>query len=182
MTSESSTPHTPSPDKQLIVISQPWTVEEENLLKKWGKDTHDLDDAHSRATIYYSKYNRYIGIPSSIINTVLSSTILGNSKYLDSVYMFFFIGGLLVLSNILKNITDFYLKKQEYYANHKVASHEFSKLHNKICEQLVLKQTEREPPKVFIEYVRKKIDALKSEAPELPEHIFKKYHPDIPPV
>lgn len=177
MTSESSTPHTPSPDKQLIVY-QPWSPEEELLLKRWGKETNVFSDMHTRATIYYSKFNKYLSIPSMIINTTLSSAVLGNSKYLETEYILFIVGVLLVVSNILKSLTDFYFKTQEYYTAHQYASREYRKLHNKISEQLVLKSVDREPSKVFIEYVRKKIDALCSEAPELPEHIFKKYHPD----
>lgn len=182
MTSESSTPHTPSPDKQLMIVSQPWSVEEENLLRKWGKEINDFCEMHTRSTIYYSKFTKYLSIPSMIINTTLSSAVLGNSKYLETEYVLFIVGILLVVSNILKSLTDFYFKTQEYYTSHKFASHEYRKLYNKISEQLVLKQTERESSKVFIEYARKKIDALYSEAPELPEHIFKKFHPDIPPV
>jgi hypothetical protein len=138
-----------------------------------------LSDMHTRATIYYSKFNKFLAIPSMIINTTLSSAVLGNSRYLETEYVLFIVGMLLVISNILKSLTDFYFKTQEYYTQHKFASHEYRKLYNKISEQLALKQTEREPSKTFIEYVRKKIDALYSEAPELPEHIFKKFYPDI---
>lgn len=183
-------PPSPSMEESMAVTVTPprsddmssqsqWPHEEELLLRMWGEQAIGYMWMHERAKVYYSKFHKFLSIPAMIIQSVLSSTIMGNSTYMASEDFRIVIGMFLVLASILKSLTDYYFKTQENYERHRIAALEYRKFSSKIAVQLSLPMKSRDPCRQFLDYSEKKFNSLHGEFPDIPDSILKQYQKQI---
>ena len=146
-----------------------WCDGFENVLKKEAEQSESLFWLHNKASIYASRNNDLIQIPSIILQTVtgfLNATGLVTNIALGSISIF---------TGILSTLLSYY-KFSARAEGHRVVAQLYMKIFKNIEVELSLPINQRAPPQLLLKDVRDKLARISEVAPDIPNSIIKLYN------
>lgn len=153
-----------------------WNKYMEDILKKWSATSKTYSIMHTLAARYYNKWNNRLGIPVILLGAVASSSIFTTSTIDDTINIWTYInGGLVLLTTGLTGISKF-LGVNEKKVEHTTASFKYTSISMNIDTLLSFPRNDRkEDPRKFINEIKLAILEIREHSPNLPIWILSSY-------
>jgi hypothetical protein len=167
-------------EKALILdVTNSWTGTQEELLKKWYKESKAQSWKHLKASRHFAFMNNILGVPVVSGVAVAATASFGNidteSKCSNNLVLQYIISTGLMILAILGALNTF-LKYGETSERHTNAASRFKNYSNSIESELVLPRDERLNGKIFVKQAQKRLGELIDMCPVIPQWIDKSYN------
>ena len=183
----SSTPRSPSPDRQVKDLSgakpprpnNGWTREQEELMAGWSDIASCYRWMHDRCEKIMAKNNMMITVPVIILSTLTGSAnfIMGSLLEGDpqgQKYAQIGIGGVSIFTGILTTLGNFFRYAQSSEA-HRVASIAWGKFQRQLAVELALHPRERIDCMDFLKICRAELDRMIEQSPPIPDKVIHQF-------
>lgn len=176
--------------RNIVARTKLWTSDIEKLLRRWRKQINGLHSKHKEASSKYSRLYYLIGVPTTILSTIVSSGVLttfqncnvcttdcsvnASSSCAGDEYIRLAMGILGVLSVILTAIMIF-LNYGASSADHKTASDEYGQLVREIDAIVEAPIIARGDAIISLHQIRTKFDDIVKKSPSLQSEISLEY-------
>lgn len=162
-------------------MERSWSLEEEELLKKYNDiaKTHNL--MHAKSFRFYSFIDSAISTSSIILSCVLGGSSLGSllsTAVCDNIMAILIPFGVLSTGNAILSAISKKSKFGELANNHHKFASDYNKLVIKIEYQLSLKKDKRMEVYQFIQGIEERFEEIQEKAPTFPRYIEKQYMTD----
>ncbi len=158
----------PEPEPKIKKIFEPSSTKE--TLRGWRLHAHKGRDRHDEAARHYDKYHNRLGGFAIFLSAIVGSSFFASLGKQVAPLVGIFLGIIGIISAGLVSIQTFY-----NYAG-RAEQHRITGVKYKIIirelEQELAKQDENIDAK-WLEDIRKRLDKLETEAPVVPESIYK---------
>ena len=146
-----------------------WNEGFEMVLKKEAEQAESLFWLHNKSSLYQSKNNDYITIPSIILQT-LTGFLSATGGLVPPLVL----GGLSVFTGILSTLTSYY-RYSAKAEGHRVVAQLYMKIYKNLEVELSLPIAQRTDPEKLLRDIREKLQRISEVAPDVPENIIKLY-------
>lgn len=153
-----------------------WTPDLEKLLRKWTRQLGKRQGAHIKLSIKYSRRHYYIGIPTTMVTTAVSTGILSTFKNSDDPdtqiidqYTRLAIGIVGLVGAMLSALQTF-MEYQKLSESHKVAADSYETLYRDIDTIIQVPSTVRGDPLELITGIRERYDEIRKKSPQLVDY------------
>lgn len=162
----------------VLDVTNSWTDKQEELLKKWYKESKAQNWKHLKASRHFGFMNNLLGVPvvAGVATAATASfgSIDTESKCTNNVVLQYIISvGLMILA-ILGAVNTF-LKYSELSEKHTNSATRFRNFSNSIESELVLPRDDRLNGKIFIKQAQKRFNELIEICPVIPQWVDKSY-------
>ena len=149
-----------------------WDSHLEGLLKDWQTRAWAAQTAHYRVASRLRRYNLLLGIPVVVFTTAVGTSLFAtlNQKTLPG-WLRVTVGSISVLAAILAAIQTF-LSFAKRADQHAVAADWYASIKRKIEQQANTPRKGRSDPKKFLDEVRKEMNTVGSQFPEIGERAW----------
>lgn len=151
-----------------------WTPELDKLLRRWKKQIEIRRRGHYKMSRKFSKRHYIIGIPATIMNTVIASGTLSTFQNCENPSdcnitqgIRIAIGVVGIFSTCL-TATQTFLNYQDSAQNHKSASDNYESLYGNIDSLLIVPTSARGNAIATLQSIRKQYDDIVKKSPNLP--------------
>ena len=154
-----------------------WTVQIEELLRKWGDISVCYKWLHDQSYRKYRNKNYLYAIPIVILSTLTGVLNVGLSGYVPSEYTSLgqaSIGGVNILTGILTTLQNFF-KYAELSESHLNAAQGWSKLNRNIIVELNLEVEYRSDAERFLRDCRRDYDRLIEQSPPINRDVIDRF-------
>jgi hypothetical protein len=187
---EGLTPEVLGLARTIVERSNFWTSDIEKLLRRWRKQINGLHLKHKDAERKYNKLYYLLGVPTTILSTVVSSGILttfqncnicttecspdANSTCASDAYIRLAMGIIGVLSVVL-TVTMIFLNYGAASSDNKTASDEYGELAREIDAIVEAPPITRGDAIVSLHQIRTKFDDIVKKSPSLESSVSLEY-------
>ena len=149
-----------------------WGRSLERLLDEWRQRAWAAQIAHYRDASRLRAYNVWLGLPVVVFTTVVGTSLFAtvNEANLDR-WLRIVVGGIAVVAAVLAGVQTFFNFAQRA-DQHVVAADWYASIRRKIEQQLGTPREGRGDPKKFTDEVRKDMNSVGSQFPEIGEHVW----------
>jgi hypothetical protein len=150
-----------------------WTRQVERVLEEWRIRAWAAQVAHYRVASRLRKYNVWLGLPVVIFTTAIGTSLFAtlNEEQLR-IWLRLVVGGISVLAAILAGVQTFFNFGQRA-DQHVLAADWYASIRRRIEQQLGTPRRGRDEAKEFFDGVRKDMNNVGSQFPEIGEHVWK---------
>jgi hypothetical protein len=143
---------------------QAWSVEAENLLEEWRKRVYAAQSAHYASSDRFRLLNYVVGVPAIVFSSVVGTAIFaGLEKDSPRAFVVAFVS---IFAAVLAGLQTF-LRFAERAARHGTAGNWYSAVRRDIEQILCLPAEFRGRPKDCLDTIRKEMNRVTQDAPEL---------------
>jgi len=163
---------------------QSWTPELEDLLAKWHRRMCACQHAYYAEAERLRRLHYCLGIPAVVLSSIVGSAVFASlEKQEVSLEARLMVAIISVTAAILAGLQTF-LRLSETAAAHGTAADWFSAIKRDIEQLQALQESDRGQPRACIEGLRKEINKVSQNAPQLRETLWtavaKAYGVDVP--
>lgn len=153
-----------------------WTPDLNKLLRKWNRQLAKRQGAHIKLSIKYIRRHYYIGIPSIMVSTAVSTGILSTFKnsedpdtQIADQYTRLVIGIVGIAGAMLSALQTF-MEYQKLAEAHKIAADMYETLYRDIDTIIQVPSTIRGDPLELITSIRERYDEIRKKSPQLVDY------------
>ena len=154
-----------------------WTVQIEELLRRWGDISACYKWLHDESFRVYKNSNYWYSIPIILLSTIAGGLNLSLTGYVPAEYLSVSqagIGALNIFTGVLTTLQNFF-KYAQLSESHANASQGWSKIQRNIEVELKLEKEFRTDADRFLRDCRRDYDRLIEQSPPIPKDIIKKF-------
>jgi hypothetical protein len=166
----------------------PWTSNVLDLLRDWESRAASSSEAHYALATRLSKSNIRFGVPVVALTTFVGTSVFATLQEHVNVGLRVVVGMLSVLAAVLASLQTF-LRFGERAEKHRASAELWASIRREIDEMLALHPTylaSRGDPKQYLDELRRKMDEISQQSPEMGEqgwwrthrHYEPRAHPD----
>jgi hypothetical protein len=145
-----------------------WTPRVRRLLQDWEERADAAATTHYAAANRLTSRNYQLGIPVVALTTVVGTSVFASIAEDVNTRLRLVVGTFSVLAAVLASLQTF-LRYAERAEEHRVAGDNWSAIRREINEMLALQAT-RGDAKTDLDDVRKRMDEVSKESPEMPTY------------
>jgi hypothetical protein len=165
-----ATPDEEVPDR--TGASFPWNADIETLLEEWRLRAWAAQMAHYRIASRLRTYNVWLGLPVVIFTTAVGTSLFASlNEDRPSVLVRAIVGGISVLAAILAAVQTFF-NFSARADRHVLAADWYASIRRKIEEEVRIPRKYRGDPKEFMDGVRKEMNTVGSQFPEIGDRLW----------
>jgi hypothetical protein len=142
------------------------------LINEWGHRNLVALEAHYDAARFFSRRNYWIGIPAIVFAAVVGTSVFATLEKEVDVYIKLIVAMISIFAAVLSALQTF-LKYSDRADSHRRTGARYAAIKREIEQLLTSSEEKLKEDAKPIDVLRKKIDELSFEAPELPAHILK---------
>lgn len=149
-----------------------WDSHLEGLLSDWQNRAWAAQIAHYRVASRLRRYDVWLGLPVVIFTTAVGTSLFAtlNEKELP-LWLRITVGAVSLIAAILAGIQTF-LSFAKRADQHAVAADWYASIRRKIEQQANTPRKGRSDPKKFLDEIRKEMNSVGSQFPEIGEHVW----------
>ncbi len=154
-----------------------WTIQIEELLRRWGDISACYKWLHDESFRVYKNSNYWYSIPIILLSTIAGGLNLSLTGYVPAEYLSVSqagIGALNIFTGVLTTLQNFF-KYAQLSESHANASQGWSKIQRNIEVELKLEKEFRTDADRFLRDCRRDYDRLIEQSPPIPKNIIKKF-------
>tara|TARA_Y100000389_G_scaffold121227_1_gene118629 strand:+ start:11006 stop:11764 length:759 start_codon:yes stop_codon:yes gene_type:complete len=158
-------------------IDKEWSLEQTDILKKWGEAAACYRYMHNHAYLVFKRKNYNYSLPVIILSTITGTANFAQSSLPENIRSTApaIIGGMNLIAGIIATVMQF-LKISELMEGHRVASLQYGKLSRTIRLELSLPFNERSfDGSTMIDMCKAEYDKLIEQSPPLDDTIVKSF-------
>jgi hypothetical protein len=141
-----------------------WTSEEERLLEDWRNRVYAAQAAHYASADRFRLLNYLVGVPATIFSSIVGTALFtGLEKGSPQTFV---VGSVSIAAAVLAALQTF-LRFAERASQHATAGDWYSAIRRDIEQLLHLRATDRGVPKECLDEVRKEMNRVGQNSPEL---------------
>ena len=138
------------------------------LVVDWKQHAEVAQMGHYSAGIFYERFFLFLGIP-----VIVLSALIGGSEILGVIDKN--IGGIISLCIAVLAGLQTFLKFSQRSERHRMAGARYGGIKRSLEEVLIMHTDSKQDAKSEVHEIKKELDALASECPEIPTRILNKY-------
>ena len=153
-------------------LPSPWTPQVLELLKDWRARAASTSSEHYRLASRLARLNIRFGIPVVVLTTFVGTSVFATLQSDVHVSLRIGLGLVSVLAAVLASLQTF-LRFGERAEKHRASAELWAALRREIDEMLALHPTylaSRGDPKQYLDDLRRRMDEIAQQSPELGEH------------
>ena len=150
-----------------------WTPENKKLLEEWANKAETYRWMHYHASAKFSHKSQILTILIAVLSYFSGGSVLGTST-LDNTWFKYLIGYAAIIGGVLTNVNGL-VSWKPLADKHKVISTKYSSFKRSIDSMISISPNYRANAISFIDIKRKEMDALITNAPNIPMSIIKEY-------
>jgi len=153
-------------------LPSPWTPQVLELLKDWRTRAATTSSEHYRNASRLARLNIRFGIPVVVLTTFVGTSVFATLQSDVHVSLRIGLGLVSVLAAVLASLQTF-LRFGERAEKHRASAELWAALRREIDEMLALHPTylaSRGDPKQYLDDLRRRMDEIAQQSPELGEH------------
>ena len=150
-----------------------WTPENKKLLEEWANKAEAYRWMHYHASAKFSHKSQILTILIAVLSYFSGGSVLGTST-LDNTWFKYLIGYAAIIGGVLTNVNGL-VSWKPLADKHKVISTKYSSFKRSIDSMISISPNYRANAISFIDIKRKEMDALITNAPNIPMSIIKEY-------
>jgi hypothetical protein len=165
----------------------PWTPNVLALLRDWESRAASSSEAHYALATRLSKSNIRFGVPVVALTTFVGTSVFATLQEHVNIGLRVLVGMLSVLAAVLASLQTF-LRFGERAEKHRASAELWSSIRREIDEMLALHPTylaSRGDPKQYLDELRRKMDEISQQSPEMGEQgwwwTHRHYEPPVKP-
>jgi len=164
-----------------MVENAEWTTEQELLLKNWGIRAKYFVLMHYNSCRYYRYLDNILGVPSVVIDSIVTSITFGSLAFTncETDFIFKLISGNIMFISVSLAALHKYFKFGRISIEHNESHYRYSSIIKDIEEELAIDRKNRIEPRIFMNKIKENFDSLLHSSPDIPRHIMKKYVEDL---
>jgi len=139
-----------------------------NLVDEWHQNADKAQNCHYEAGLFYERLFLALGIP-----VIVLSALTGGSEILGTIGQH--VGGVISLCIAVIAGLQTFLKFSQRSERHRVAGARYGGMKRSLEEAKITLSESGEGAKAEIHEIKKQLDALANECPELPSRISRRY-------
>lgn len=156
-----------------------WDSHLEGLLSDWRTRAWAAQIAHYRVASRLRGYNVWLGLPVVIFTTAVGTSLFATLNQPDlDLWLRVTVGSISVVAAILAGIQTF-LSFAKRADQHAVAADWYASIRRKIEQQVNTPRKGRSDPKKFLDEVRKDMNTVGSQFPEVGERMWAQVAEDV---
>jgi hypothetical protein len=158
--------------------TSPWTHSVLELLEDWGERAAAAASTHYRLAGHMSQFNVLLGIPVVVLSTFVGTSVFATIQEEVSSGVKILVGFVSVTAAVLASLQTF-LRFAERAERHRQAASRWSAIRREIAEMVALHPTypdARGDPKKYLDDLRRRMDRLAAESPEMGERRWTRAH------
>jgi len=144
-----------------------------NLVVEWQQHAEKAQQCHYDAGIFYERFFLFLGVP-----VIVLSAITGGSEILDLIDQR--LGGVISLCIAVLAGLQTFLKFSQRSERHRVAGARYGGIKRSLEETLITLAESGKNAKSEVHDIKKKLDSLANECPEIPKRILGQFKSDKP--
>ena len=151
------------------VNADSWSVNMENLMKKWGEKAAGLRFMHANSAGIWKTFSNKLSIAGIVITGFASTMSLIATGIEDEDVkngFMFSVGGIGLFSTLIQSFKKFY-NAEEKAAEHANVSKQFGSFYRYMTLQLSMGREDRDPADVLTDWALKEYERLQGDAPPL---------------
>jgi hypothetical protein len=151
------------------VNADSWSVNMENLMKKWGEKAAGLRFMHANSAGIWKNFSNKLSIAGIVITGFASTISLIATGIEDEDVkngFMFSVGGIGLFSTLIQSFKKFY-NAEEKAAEHANVSKQFGSFYRYMTLQLSMGREDRDPADVLTDWALKEYERLQGDAPPL---------------
>ena len=150
-----------------------WNDDNKKLLEGWANKAEAYRWMHYHASAKFSHKSQILTILIAVLSYFSGGSVLGTSA-LDNTWFKYLIGYVAIIGGVLTNINGL-VSWKPLADKHKVISTKYSSFKRSIDSMISISPKHRANAISFIDIKRKEMDALITNAPNIPMSIIKEY-------
>lgn len=149
------------------------------LLLRWRKNCLRSQIGNYDASNWFAKINYWIGIPATVLSAVVATSVFATLQTQAASWAKITVGLLSVIAALLAALQTF-LRLGERSSKHRTIAAEYGGIKREIDLLLVNIKSNQPISDTDVELIRKRMDSLSKDAPEMPEHLWQAVHSKVP--
>jgi hypothetical protein len=164
-----------------MIENAEWTTEQELLLKNWGIRAKYFVLMHYNSCKYYRYLDNFLGAPSVVIDSIVTSITFGSLAFTncETDFIFKLVSGNIMFISVSLAALHKYFKFGRTSVEHNESHYRYSSIIKDIEEELAIDRKNRVEPRIFMHKIKENFDSLLHSSPDIPRHIMKKYVEDL---
>jgi hypothetical protein len=163
-----------SPNEGMISDRSPWDPKTEALLEDWHARAMAARASHYALASRLRVRNLLIGVPSVLFSSVVGTSLFATLTQEDvNKTLRIVIGTVSFLAAALAALQTFF-RFHERAERHVLAADWYSAIRRDLAEVIALPSDQREQPKECLDRLRKEMNKVGQQAPEIDEHVWAK--------
>ncbi len=150
------------------------------LLLRWRRNCLRSQIANYDAANWFSKANYWIGIPATFLAAGVATSMFATLQTQLSTWAKISFGLLSALAALLAALQTF-LRLEDRSNKHRASAGKYGSVKREIDLLLAKTQSDQSISEVDVESIRKRMDSLAKDAPEMPERFWQGVHQKVPP-
>ncbi len=139
-----------------------------NLVIEWMQHAETAQEGHYDSGLFYERFFLILGVP-----VIVLSALIGGSEILDIIGKQ--LGGVVSLCIAVLAGLQTFLKFSQRSERHRMAGARYGGIKRSLEEVLITLAESGGSAKSEVHEIKKQLDSLASECPEIPKRIFRKY-------
>lgn len=153
-------------------------AEAEILVTDWFRRARESQFIHYECGVFFSRLNYLLGIPAMILSTAVGTAVFASLEKDVSGNMRIVVGLVSITAAVLASLQTF-LKFSERADRHRSTGSGYGAIRRSLEYLKTFPPAEEEALKRAVEDIKKQMDALAKEAPEVPSRMKKKLDDEI---
>jgi hypothetical protein len=149
-----------------------WTPKVRRLLQDWQERADAAAKTHYAVANHLTSRNYLLGVPVVVLTTFVGTSVFATLQEDVNTRLRILVGAVSVLAAVLASLQTF-LRYPERAEKHRIAGDNWSAIRREITEMLALHPSylaTRGDPKSYLDSLRKRMDEVSAESPEMPDH------------
>jgi len=145
-------------------------ADQRDLLSTWLKRVRENQHAHYRAEVQFDKLHFRIGVPAAAFSVIIGTSVFASLNSVVDIRLKILVGLASITAATLSGLQTF-LRYSDRAERHRRAGRQFASIRRSMEHHLCLGNGHITPD--LVSKIRKRYDAIASEAPYIPRNIWK---------